>query len=208
MSKQKYPLDWPVGYPRTKTPKRSSFKNPTLGRSVQNIIDEVNRLQNGFTSRLMPDVVISSNVPLRNDGLPRADYMKSNMQDKGVAVYFKKDDEPVVLCCDQYDTVESNLHAIYKSIEALRAIDRWGVSDFLKRSFTGFKALAESTSKRDWHVVLGFPSYSKPASFAHAETNYKIVAKKAHPDVTGGSVEAFQELQEAFQEAKKYFGMV
>jgi hypothetical protein len=208
MSEQKYPLDWPVGYPRTDNPKRSSFKNPTLARSVKNIVDEVNRLQNGFTSRVQPEVVISSNIPLRNDGYPRADYMKSVLRDKGVAVYFEKDGQPVVLCCDQYDTIESNLHAIYKSIEALRAIDRWGVSDFLNRSFSGFKALPQSTiTGRPWHVVLGFPEYSKPGSFAHAETNYKIMAKKLHPDV-GGDHDLFTELQHAFEQCKKYFGMV
>ena len=207
MSQQKYPLEWPVGYPRTSSPKRSSFKNPTLGRSVQNIINEVNRLQNGSASyRRQPEVVISTNVPLRNDGFPRADYMKSIIHDKGVAVYFKKDDDQVVLCCDQYNTVESNLHAVYKSIEALRAIDRWGVSDFLKRSFSGFKALPESTTTNKWWVVLGFPEYSKPGSFASAETNYKLIRKKAHPD-TGGTDAAFTELNTAFEQCKKYFGM-
>lgn len=205
MSEQKYPLDWPLEYPRTASPKRSSFKNPTLARSVANILDEVNRLQNGYTSRVQPDVIISSNVPLRNDGSPRADYMKSILKDKGVAVYFKKDGDSVVLCCDQYDSIESNLHAIYLSIQALRAIDRWGVSDFLKRSFSGFKALPESATNK-WWVILGFPEYSKPTSFASAETNYKLMRKTAHPDA-GGSDAAFTELQTAFEQCKKYFGM-
>lgn len=195
---QRYPLQWPVGYPRADRPKRSAFKNPTLGKTVDLVIREVARLVGEFYPSRM-ELNISSNVPLRNDGLPRADYLRSNIKDKGVAVYFKYNDKDVVMCCDKWDTVESNLHAIYLSIEALRSIDRWGVSDFIDRSFTGFKALPETTVI-NWREVL-----CHPKTFKEAQDIYRSLAKTRHPDTIGGSSEKFHELNEAYEQAKIYF---
>jgi hypothetical protein len=139
--------------------------------------------------------------------------MRSHISDKGVAVYFKKGDADVVLCCDKWDTVESNLHAIYLTIEALRAVDRWGVSDFLSRSFTGFKALpaAGATNKRDWWIVFFMdvrpPSVNGERPFwrAKIDADYRRLAKQYHPDKPGGDLQKFQELNAAYEEAKDYF---
>jgi hypothetical protein len=204
MSKQKYPLDWPIGYPRTQSPGRSSFKNPTLDKTIKNLVDEVSRLLYGRVyTRTDVQVVISSNIPLRNDGFPRADYMKSVIRDKGVAIYFKKGDADVVLCCDKWDTVESNLHSVYKTIEALRSVERWGVSDFIQRSFTGFKALPAPEISNQWWQVLGM--ISMPKAYYEAVYAYRDACKMHHPDVKGGSVEKFQQINNALGEAKKYF---
>lgn len=204
MTKQKYPLDWPVGYPRTDKPQRSAFKNPTLGNSVQNILEEVNRL-NGWNSRYSTkhvDCVISSNVPLRDDGMPRADYLRSSLykNDKGVAVYFKHNKTDIVICCDRWDTVESNMHAIYKTIEAMRSIDRWGVSDFIQRSFTGFKALPSF----EWWKSLEFSE--RPTYYDDVVARYRQLAKIYHPDMSTGSADKMHVINFALQEAKKYFG--
>ncbi len=203
---QKYPLEWPTGYPRTDRPSRSQFKNPTLAASVSNILDEVGRITRDRYHRNKDNIVISANVPLRIDGYPRADYLRSQIKDKGVAVYFKLDKNDVVMCCDKYDTIESNMHAIYKSIEALRSIDRWGVSDFINRSFTGFKALPQPTKTgEDWFTVLDF--VRPPASFhPHVTEHYRQLAKERHPD-GGGTAELFQALSDAYDEAKKYYGV-
>lgn len=209
MSQQRYPLQWPVGYPRTQRPARSLFKNPTLGIAVLQVIHEINRLNgkvfNGSYAHI--DTVISSNVPLRNDGLPRADYMRSQITDKGVAVYFKYNDKDIVMCCDKWDTVESNMRAIALSIESLRAIERWGVSDFITRSFTGFKALpAAPGSARSWYDVMGFTE--PPRGFDHVLAHYKKMRIDLHPDKPGGSKEAFQDMLNAFEEAKKFYNVV
>lgn len=204
---QRYPLQWPVGYPRTERPSRSAFKNPTLGKSVINILAEINRLNNRVANSSIGaiDTTISSNVPLRNDGLPRADYFRSQIFDKGVAVYFKYKGKDVVMCCDKWDTVESNLHAVYLSIEALRSVERWGVSDFLERSFTGFKALPPGPEPRPWWKVLGMEK--PPSSFETCKECYRMLVKVAHPDALG-SEDQFRELNEAYQSAKKYFHVI
>jgi len=199
---QKFPLEWPVGYPRATRKERSKFANPTLDKSVKNVVAEIGRLIGDKYGTRRNEIVISSNVPLRIDGYPRADYLRSNITDKGVAVYFKHDGNDVVMCCDKYDTIESNMHAIYKSIEALRSVDRWGVSDFMKRSFTGFKALPQTNESRPWYSVLCFKS--APSDFKIARDQYLQLIKLAHPDA-GGSTEKTQELNEAYQQAKKHY---
>jgi len=93
----------------------------------------------------------------------------------------------------------------------MRAIDRWGVSDFMKRSFTGFNALPPKQPdkpKREWWQVMTYSQKPGNASWdwAGVEAQYKSLAKQRHPDVVGGSVEQFQELSNAFAEAKKYYG--
>lgn len=198
---QKYPLEWPVGYPRTTRPSRSAFKNPTLGKTIDNILQEIKRL----TGRWKTGIVISTNIPLKNDGLPRADYMRSVISDRGAAVYFKRGEAEVVICCDKWDTVESNLHAIYKSIEALRSVERWGVSDFIERAFTGFKALHSSPPAKPWFEVMEF-KFPSP-TIEHHKSRYRALARKLHPDSPGGSLEKFQELQAAYEEGNRYFGV-
>lgn len=216
MENKKYPLDWPVGYPRTVSPERSRFKNLTIYSETKRIMDEVNRLVNGYVSISKPAIVISSNVPLNNDGSISARYQKSGLKDPGMAVYFTKGKQELVLCCDQYDTVESNAHAIYLTIEALRGIDRWGVSDFIERAFTGFKALPQNKGprplweneilKRPWWEVFGFDHVPTPRPDIADILNgwYRTLSKTKHPD-KGGSQAAFAELYEAYKAAKRYY---
>lgn len=203
---QKFPLQWPVGYPRTENPGRSAFKNPSIFIESKQIVKEINLLIGDKWGRDNDRVTISSNVPLRYDGFPRADYLRTNILDKGVAVYFSYNGAEVVLCCDKWNTVESNMRAISLSIEAIRATDRWGVSDFIKRSFTGFKALpANATPARKWYEVLEF--LGPPGNFQLILDHYRRLAKALHPDATTGtgSNEKFHELQQAYEEAKEVY---
>jgi len=207
--RQSHPLDWPLEYPRTARPKKSAFKSITIYRAVENLVLEVNRLVHGRASKRKPsDMVISSNVPLKLDGGISANYQRSVIRDKGVAVYFRKGNTDLVLCCDKFDTVESNLHAIFKTVEAMRGIDRWGVSDFLERSFTGFKALPAPGVKSfrgQWWEEMRFEK--APAVFQDVYERYRHLAKLFHPDnKISGSVESFQVLQDVYEVAKKHYG--
>jgi hypothetical protein len=200
--KTSYPLQWPVGYKRTKDRKYSAFKQSP---------DKVQILLRKELSRLgAVGVVVSTNVPIRNDGQMYADAMKRQKQldnDPGVAVYFNYKSNQVVLCCDTYNKVWENLYAIALTIGNLRAIERYGVSDFLNRSFTGFAELPPSTItpyKRSWWEVL---EVSHNATEHEVDEAYWDVAKKVHPD-RGGTDQAFQELQEAYRQAKKQFQTV
>lgn len=193
-----YPLTWPVGYPRTKFPERNvRFKQTSLAKCRDLVLKELERLG-------ARGVVLSTNIPLRQDGLPYAGFERRNIVDKGVAVYFSIDKQPTVLCCDAWDRWEDNFYAIAKTIEAMRGIDRWGVSEMLKRAFTGFTALPEtSTATMNVWQILGL--LGCPADVEAVKVAYRSQAKKVHPDLPDGSHSLMQQLNEAYESALSLF---
>ena len=103
---QAYPLSWPPGWPRTKIREASKFK-AALAAAMTGLQTELRLL--GAKS-----VVISSNVTL---GAERPD-------DPGIAVYLIYDGQQGCIPCDRWRTVAENIHAIAKTIEAMRKIER------------------------------------------------------------------------------------
>lgn len=206
MIAEKYPLCWPVGYKRTTYPKRSQFNSSlAFGKARDEVFKQLN-LMLDYQER--KTIILSTSIPLRLDGIPYANYRQPD--DKGIALYFTFNKENVVLCCDKWDKVEHNLWAIAKTVENLRGIERWGVSDFLKHSFSGFTALPPPEAqkqKREWWSVFGYnrcPS-TVEIDWSVIEQAYRSLAKIRHPDMPDGSTEKFQELNHAYQEAKKYY---
>jgi hypothetical protein len=139
VSAEAYPLQWPQGRARTNQWGREHAKfDVSFARARDNIIREVTLLAGG---RYGPDpqVVISTNIPLRRDGLPLAGHRAPD--DPGVAVYFLYKKRQMSFACDRWYKIEHNMQAIAKTIEALRGVARWGTGDMLEAAFTGFTAL-------------------------------------------------------------------
>lgn len=192
-----FPLSWPSGWERAQKRANGPFKR-SLDAARRIVSMEVKRL--GGT-----DVVISTNLPLRKDGMPYASgVMKIN--DPGVAVYFNFKDKPMCFACDKYHHLQDNMTAIAKTIEALRGIERWGASDMMERAFSGFKALPETASEtqENWRIVLQIPDNVVPR-FEDVQQQYRYLLKLVHPDY-GGERAAFDRLQKAWAEAKKEMG--
>jgi hypothetical protein len=139
-------------------------------------------------------LVVSTNLRVKIDGMLYAADMNKKIEDPGVAVYFKYKGKDTSMCCDQYERVWENIYALAKSIEALRSIERWGVSDFLNKAFTGFTALP-SPELSNWWTVLGIMPF---ASLDQIKQAYKDKAKMHHPD-TGGDVNEFHKIQRAYE---------
>ena len=112
---------------------------------MDNLIDELCRLGCDHWN-----VIISSNMPVKRDGLPYAN--RKDPEDPGVAVYFKLNREEKCFPCDRWDRVADNIHAIGLSIAALRGLDRWGAEHMVDAAFRGFKALPAGPQ---WFQVLG-----------------------------------------------------
>lgn len=176
-----YPLTWPTGRPRTKFPDRSNF-DVALGRAIQDVRAEVDRLGGR-------GLIISSNLPLRRDGLPYA--TSSQPADRGVAVYFKYKGKPMCFACDRWQAVEDNMRAIAKTIDALRGISRWGTGDMIEQAFTGFTALPAPES---WWQVLELTG--PDASPSTIEDAHRRLAMKHHPD-RGGDTEKMARINRA-----------
>ena len=134
-----YPLTWPQGWPRKKSRQRRRAKFSTSGRvlsvmdGIQRVLLELERL-----GVKRDDLVISTDIPTRLDGLPRSD---RSVADPGVAVYWRKGKDTRCMAVDRYDRVADNLAAIAATLEAMRAIERHGGAEILDRAFTGFVAL-------------------------------------------------------------------
>src|SRR5690606_17605504 len=95
------------------------------------------------------ETVVSTNLALRLDGLPRSGQRAPD--DPGVAVYWRKGKGFRCIAIDRYDRVQDNLAAIAATLEAMRAIDRHGGAEILDRAFTGFVALPQP---EQWWQVL------------------------------------------------------
>jgi len=101
-----YPLHWPEHQPRTPTSRRQRSRFDTsFGLARDCLIDEIERM--GGTTP-----IISSDIPLRRDGLPYANHRTP--EDSGVAVYFQYYGAPVCFACDKWDLIKDNIQAIRK----------------------------------------------------------------------------------------------
>lgn len=143
-----YPLQWPAGWKRTNHRTPSKFSS--------NFANSRDALMAQLKIMGAQSVVLSSNVPLRNDGLPYANY--TGILDPGVAIYFYYKNKQFVVACDKWLKVEDNLHAVNKTIDAIRGIERWGASEMLERAFNGFAQIEAPPSadvKEHWTKVLG-----------------------------------------------------
>lgn len=147
-------------------------------------------------------ITISSDIPLRADGMPRAD--RGEPQDPGIAVYFKFDGRDLSFACDSYETTRDNLRALALTIKALRGIQRWGASDLMDRAFRGFAALPEKATS-PWRETLGFKEQDLVTA-DKIESRYRELVKKHHPDYNPNdprAEEIFRQVVEARSIARR-----
>jgi hypothetical protein len=155
-------------------------------------------------------IVLSTNLVLRNDGLPYANQPRHSVDDPGVAVYWStRAFKERVIACDKWAYVYDNIHALGLTIAALRSIDRAGATQVLEQAFTAFGALpaaAAAPVARPWWEVFGLPQEAvKLLDLTMCEARYRESARKAHPDA-GGSTEAMAELNRAREEMRRHYG--
>ena len=188
------PLNWPPGWKRCTSRTRAKFRTGrpgyvdngyggtmyrsasslTIEQGTRRVLDELKRFG-------IPDwnVIISTNLQLRQDGLPRSSQRAP--ADPGVAVYWKEGKQERCIAVDRYDRVQDNLAAIAATLEAMRAIERHGGAEILDRAFTGFAALP--SPEQAWQV-LGVGAHATPEEVERA---YRLLASKHHPDRGGDS---------------------
>lgn len=201
-----YPLRWPDGWPRTPDHKREDgrsrfrkgdwrggYKNPGTAERARELIEELARM--GARS-----VVVSSNVRLRQDGLP---YSNQRMpDDPGVAVYFVRDGKTMAMARDAFHRVEDNLRSLTLAVQGLRQMERHGGSAMTARAFDGFAALPpppDVEARRNWRSVL---NVGPEADLATVRRAYRRRAQEEHPD-NGGSADRMAAVNLAWEQAQK-----
>jgi len=143
---------------------------------------------------------------IRLDGMPRANARQPSHP--GVRVAFDSKHGPLIYATDSCQFWQHNIRSIALGLEALRAVDRYGVT---KRGeqYTGWKAIGAGPTAmpamtvEDAAQFLIEHSNSAPlkvesllAMPALSADLYRLAARKLHPDV-GGSNGDFQRLQDA-----------
>lgn len=207
-----FPLQWPAGWPRTpwnlqryakfgsKKGSASRVTDITIAEATQRVLGELGRM--GIDRQ---DVVISTNLAPRLDGLPRSG--QAAPRDAGAAVYWQTSKgERRVMAIDQYYKVEENLAAIAATLDAMRAIERHGGAQILDRAFTGFTALPASGASRHWRDVLEVPA-GWDVCLDDVKDRYRRLARERHPDRATGSDAAMSELNVAMAAAEKELGI-
>ena len=185
-STRAYPLYWPESWPRTESHKikRAQFKDRSVFVARRDLEFEVRR----FGGR---DLIISSNLELKLDGTPRSG--QKQPADRGVAIFFERKGEPMALACDVYSTVEDNLWALVRTLDALRQIERDGSPALISRAFKGFAALPDPDTLKPWEL-LGIAANADEKEIRRA---YFALANIHHPD-HGGDAAMFDQVRKAF----------
>lgn len=148
---------------------------------------------------------------LRMDGMLRANARQPEFP--GVKISFNTPRMGrLEYATDTHELWQHNVRAIALSLEALRAVDRYGTTSG-RQQYTGFKAIGSGAtpmpgpmSKQDaaqfiaTHAdPLGGGRQTIVAQLLAGNLNgaYRRAAQRLHPDAAGGSTELFQRLQEA-----------
>lgn len=187
-----YPLAWPEGWARTPAHKRATYSQfkTTFEKARQDLTAELARLG-------AKNAVVSSWLPLRRDGNPYADQARRQIDDPGVAVYFTLRGRRIVMARDAYTSVHDNLRSIGLGVAHLRGLERHGGGTMMERAFAGSAALSAPDAFDPW-AVLGLMPH---ATAEQVNFRFRELSRRHHPDVPGGSTEAFRRLNRARDEA-------
>ena len=189
----RYPLTWPRGVKRT--PPSAQIQQHTWERADFNKV--LWRLDRELTLLGAADYILSTNQPVRNDGLPYA--QERRISDAGVALWFTLNGKKICLPCDKWVTIKQNTRAIAMHIEAIRGQERWGVGT-TEQAFAGYAALPATAGEgRPWRQVLEITENKVTVDVI--EIHYRRLAKEFHPDVPGGDATKMAQLNRAREEA-------
>jgi hypothetical protein len=119
------PLDrWPVARENFKSRRDATFRS-TYPQTLDLLESELAKLR-------AKDIVIQVEgltlEYIRNDGWPKSGNWKNGYGGPGVIVSFESSKGTISMPCDKFRDWQDNLRAIAKSLEALRMVDRYGVT--------------------------------------------------------------------------------
>lgn len=186
----------PVAWPGTKTVNRKTAKfKAAWDRTIAILEYEIGKLEGSDT-----EIAVNTKAEMiRRDGK-----FAANAQIYGpeAIVSFMTPNGRLQFATDTYLQWRDNVHAVAKTLESLRDIDRWGAVQ--GRQYSGFKALPSGTaatmSVQAAATIVSVASGETPGAITTsretAQKALRVALAKAHPD-RGGLLAAFQQLQQA-----------
>lgn len=183
------PAIWPSG---TRTPsyaRRSAPFRASWSRTINLLDSELRHIS------AQDPIVIEAGfqeAEIRLDGLPRAN---ARPTDPAIIVSFESKFGPLRYGCDAFTWYEANLRAIALALEALRKVDRYGVT---KRGeqYVGWRALPAKGESGAWARDFILQTAGVEGTRIEIRDAYRLAAKKLHPD-SGGSRAEWDRLQRA-----------
>ncbi|VXB34509.1 molecular chaperone DnaJ [Pseudoclavibacter sp. 8L] len=188
----------PVGeWPGKLTPVRRRSAFGSTWTTTLELLDRETRALGGKNVRLQ---VAIPPQHFRLDGRPRA---TAKAEHPGVILTLDSKHGALSYPCDTFDDWQDNVRAIALALEALRKVDRYGVTRGGEQ-YRGFLALEVSPAQRIdaalaaiWLAAHDEPT---PAGWRPSEPQARHALGRAkrrtHPDA-GGNAEAFQRVTEA-----------
>lgn len=186
------PIDkWPRD--KTRRPKRTPFSS-TYSQTLDLLEKELGFLQ-------AKQVIFQIDAPesqIRNDGLP---YAKARPDFQGVIVAFESKHGPLKYLADVFDHWKENLRAIALGLEALRRVERYGITS-KGEQYTGWKQLPDvSEAKVAAATLIAFLGEADKDEVMNnkdvALKAFRVAVKKVHPDKPGGDREQFDRVTTA-----------
>lgn len=200
---------WPSA--RTKGRKNGTFRVDynTLLCQLQDELDCI-----GTTQAIISLALTSADIRVR-DNMPRA---SARPTDPGVVLNIKCRQGDLQFACDTYTDWQDNLRAISLTMNALRAVDRYGCAKQAQQ-YTGWKALPpgpqeiavsahnDEMAARVLSATSGYATADILRDSMRCKDAYRKAAKATHPDVTGGNGSKFRQVQEAYEQLKARHGI-
>lgn len=123
---RKSPLAWPENEPRTPVGQRRA--KSLFATSISRTLDQLEAELLRFRAK---NIVLSIDLPFRG-----------KVNDAAAALFFDlPGDRAIAICCDLYWKQDDNVRALYKIVEGMRLIERFGGANVSQKTFTGFAAL-------------------------------------------------------------------
>lgn len=185
-----------VKWPSALTPtRRDSPFRASYGKTLDLLDKELSHLG----ARTIVLQVAMTRDQIRLDGRPRAG---EKPEHPGIILSFRTSKgEDLSFPCDKYKHWEDNLRAIALSLEALRTVDRYGVTRS-REQYKGWVALPETSDSTNEaaQLLASYSGHQAREILNSAEIRdyaYKIACRSTHPDIAGGSNDKFLKVQDA-----------
>lgn len=186
---RKSPLAWPENEPRTPSHQRRSTSQ--FGTTIGKTLDQLDRELVRFRAK---NVILSIDLPFRG-----------KVNDAAAALFFDlPGDRKIAICCDLYLKQDDNVRALYKVVEAMRTIERYGGQHLSQKSFSGFAALPPP---KDVWQILGISKGVGEALSAKMKREFVMEAFRDRVKEGHGTGADMAALTEARDEALKQLGV-